>query len=110
MEIDKLVIKTGRNYFFIDKDDIDFVESENNHSRICCKKKSYVVKKSLSYLEDRLGGEKFLRINRSTIVNIDRISEMKESENNKYVIILKNNKTLQWGRRYREKLVKRIKI
>jgi len=110
MEMDKLLIKTGRSYFFVDKNDINFIESESNYSRIFCDGKNYIVKRSLNYLEEKLGGKKFLRINRYTIVNIERINEMKELKNNDYVIILKNNKTIQWGRRYREKLVKLIKI
>ncbi len=110
IKTEKLLIKTGRNYHFINRDDISFIESERNYSRIFCRNKNFIVKKSLSFLEEKLGEDKFLRVNRSTIVNIDRINEMKESDDNNYVIILNNNKILQWGRRYRERLVKLIKI
>lgn len=108
--MEKILIKNGRSYYFVNKNDINFIESEGNYSRLFCDEKSYVVKRSLIFLEEKLGADKFMRVNKSTIVNIDRINEMKESENNNFLIVLNNNKTLQWGRRYRERLVKLIRI
>jgi len=108
--MEKILIKIGRNYHFINKNDINFVESERNYSRIYCEDRTYLVKRSLGFLEEKLGPDNFLRVNRSALVNIERINEMKDAGNHKYIIILNNNKTLQWGRRYREKLVKLTRI
>ncbi len=107
---DKLLIKIGRNYHFVCKGDINFVESERNYSRIYCEDRTFLVKRSLGFLEEKLGPENFLRVNRSALVNIQRINEMKEEENNKYIIVLNNNKVFQWGRRYRERLIKLTRI
>lgn len=106
----KILIKNGRSYYFVNINDINFIESEGNYSRLFCDKRNFIVKKSLIFLEGKLGVDKFMRVNKSTIVNIDRIDEMKESENNNFLIVLNNSKTLQWGRRYRERLVKLIRI
>lgn len=108
--MEKLLIKTGRNYYFIDKSEISFIKSERNYSRIYCEDRNYLVKRSLSFLEDKLGNDHFLRVNRSCLVNIDRINEMKDSGENEYVIVLNNKETVRWGRRYRERLVKLTRI
>jgi two-component system LytT family response regulator len=108
--MEKIIIKTGKNFYLVDKSDIDFVESDKNYSRISCGPKYYIVKKSLNLLEDKLGSEKFIRVNRSTIVNIDRIKVMKELNDNRYIIVLNNEKTFSWGRGYKNNLVKLIKI
>ena len=108
--MEKILIKNGRSYYFINKNNINFIESDGNYSRLFCDEKSYIVRKSLVFLEEKLGADKFMRVNKSTIVNIDRINEMREAENNNFLIVLNNNKTLQWGRRYRERLVKLIRI
>jgi len=110
MTMGKILIKNGRRYYFVNKNEINFIESEGSYCRLFCDEKSYVVKRSLIFLEEELGSDEFMRVNKSTIVNIDRINEMRESENNNFVIVLNNNKTLQWGRRYRERLVKLIRI
>jgi len=107
---DKLLIKTGRNYHFVNKNDIHFIESERNYARIYCENRTYLVKRSLGFLEEKLGEDKFMRVNRSALVNVERIHEMKEEDNNNYIIILNNNKVLRWGRRYRERLVKLSRI
>ena len=108
--MEKILIKIGRNYHFIKKNDINFIESERNYSRIYCEDRTYLVKRSLGFLEEKLGTDNFLRVNRSALVNIERINEMKAQENHNYIIVLNNNKVLQWGRRYREKLVKLTRI
>ena len=108
--MDKLLIKTGRNYHFVNKNDIQFVESERNYARIYCEEKTYLVKRSLGFLEEKLGSDKFMRVNRSALVNIQKINEMKEGDNNNYIIVLNNNKVFPWGRRYRERLIKLTRI
>ena len=108
--MEKILIKIGRNYHFINKNDINFIESERNYSRIYCEDRTYLVKRSLGFLEEKLGADNFLRVNRSALVNIERINEMKAAENHNYIIVLNNNKVLQWGRKYREKLVKLTRI
>ncbi len=109
MELNKILVKTGNSYFLISKDDIELIKSERNYSRIFCEARNYIVRKSLNTLEERLGFEKFMRVNRSTIVNIDQIEQMKKADND-YVIVLKNNKIVNWGRRYRENLSRLIKV
>lgn len=108
--MEKLLIKSGRNYHFINKSEISLIRAERNYSRIICDKRNYVVRRSLQSLEEKLGEEKFMRINRSTIVNVDRIDEMREAENSGYVIVMNNQKVLTWGRRYRERLVRLVRI
>jgi len=108
--MEKLLIKSGRNYHFVNKSDIQFIESERNYARIYCEDKTYLVKRSLGFLEEKLGADKFMRVNRSALVNIQKINEMKEGDNHNYIIILNNNKVLPWGRRYRERLIKLTRI
>ena len=108
-KMDKILIKLGRKYHLINRSDINFIESERNYSRIHCDDKSLLVKRSLIFLEQKLGNDKFIRVNRSIIVNIDLISEMKESEDD-YSITLTNKKSFNWSRRYRERLTKLMRI
>lgn len=109
LKSDKVLIKLGRKYHLIEKNDISFIESERNYSRIHCEDKSLVVKRSLHFLEQRLGKEKFIRVNRSVLVNIDRISEMEELDD-EYLITLKNSRSFSWSRRYRERLTRLMRI
>ena len=108
-KMDKVLIKLGRKYHLISRSDISFIESERNYSRIHCDDKSLLVKRSLLFLEQKLGSDKFIRVNRSILVNIDLISEMEETED-EYSITLINKKSFNWSRRYRERLTKMMRI
>jgi two-component system, LytTR family, response regulator len=58
----------------------------------------------MTALETRLPAKRFLRISRSTIVNVDRIRELQPLFHGDYVVILKNGTKLTLSRNYREKL------
>jgi len=108
--MEKLIIKTGKTFYLIDNSEIEYIKSERSYSRIYCHSKNYVLKRSLTQLQEKLGNENFLRINKSTIVNINMIREMKEIDLNKYMVVLKNNESFLWGREYKKNLVDLIKL
>ena len=106
----KIIIKTGKIFNLIDKSEINYVKSERNYSRIFCVATNYIVAKTLADLESKLGGGGFIRVNRSTIVNIEKIRRMKELECNKFVVEMINEEVFHWGRGYKKKLTELIKI
>jgi len=106
----KLLIKIGKSYHFLNEKSIDLIKSDRNYSRINYGEKSFLIRRTLCSLEEKLNSDRFLRINKSTIVNVEMIAYMKETENNNYIVVLNNKKTVKWGRRYREKIVKLLKV
>ena len=58
----------------------------------------------MTAMEERLKGGKFMRISRSTIVNVDRIKELQPLFHGEYSVILRNGTRLTLSRGYREKL------
>jgi two-component system LytT family response regulator len=58
----------------------------------------------MSSLEARLDPKKFLRIHRSTMVNIERIQELQPLFHGDYVVLLRDGKQLNLSRGYRQRL------
>jgi len=56
-------------------------------------------------LEQRLDSRRFLRIHRSTIVNADRIKELRPWFHGEYIVLLKDGTELTLSRTYREKIL-----
>jgi len=106
----KIIIKTGKVFNLIDKSEIEYVKSERNYSRVFCAARNFIVSKTLAELENTLSEDGFIRVNRSTLVNIEKVRRMKELDCNKFVVELDNDKTFQWGRGYKTKLTRLIKI
>ena len=102
--LERLAIKTEGRVIFLKVDQIDWMEAADDHVRFHVGQKTYLHRDTLTRLEQRLPPAKFLRIHRSTIVNVDRIREMQPWFQGDYVVILTDGTRLTSGRNYREKL------
>jgi len=58
----------------------------------------------MGYIESQLNPSQFVRVHRSTIVNVDRIQELRSSFNGEYVILLHDKTRLTLSRGYRDGL------
>lgn len=102
--LDRVLIKMGERAFFLRTDEIDWIEAEGKYVRLHAGQRSYLLREGIGELELQLDAEKFLRIHRSTIVNIDRIKEMHPWFHGDYEIILLDGTRLSLSRRYRVRL------
>ena len=66
--------------------------------------KAYLYRATVGQLYERLDPKNFLRIHRSTIVNSERILELKSRSHGEYGIILKNGTELTLSRGFRPQL------
>jgi len=102
---ERLVVKTGGRVFFLNTDEIDWIEAEGNYVNIHTgAKKSYLLRETISSLESQLDPKEFVRIHRSAIVNINRIKELQPWSHGEYHILLQDGTRLTLSRSYREKL------
>lgn len=102
--LERLVIKSGGRVFFLEIEEVDWIEAEGNYLSIHTAKKSYLLRETISNLESKLDPKKFVRIHRSAIVKIDRIQELRPWTHGEYRVILRNGTQLTLSRNYREKL------
>ena len=102
--LERLVIKSGGRVFFLDTEDIDWIEAEGNYVSVHTGKKSHLLRETISSLEAQLDPKKFIRIHRSSIVKIDRIQELQPWFHGEYKIILHDGTQLTLSRNYRENL------
>lgn len=100
-----VLVKLGKELILLNIEDIDFIKSEGKYLRIFKGEKSYLKRQSLDSFENSLNTDKFIRVNRSAIVNVERIKKIERNEQYNYYILLDNNKSLLWSRNYRKKLL-----
>jgi two-component system, LytTR family, response regulator len=101
---DRLVIRSGGRLFLLPSEEVDWIGAEGNYARIHAGKQAHLVRETLSDLEGRLDGCRFLRIHKSTIVNADRIREIQPTVNGAHLILLRDGSRLTWSRGYRSRL------
>jgi two-component system LytT family response regulator len=105
---DRLVVKSGGRLFFLRTDEIDWIEAAGNYVRLHVGTTSHLLRETMNAIEGRLDPEKFFRIHRSRIVNMERIQEMQPWLNGEYAVVLRTGTRLTLSRGYREKLQERL--
>jgi two-component system, LytTR family, response regulator len=102
--LERLVIKAAGRVFFLRAVEIDWIESAGNYVRLHTGREAHLLRETMNTLETKLNPARFLRIHRSTIVNVERIKELQPLFRGEYVVVLHDRTQLTSGRAYRDKL------
>ncbi len=102
--LDRLVIKSGGRIYFLKSQQIDWIEAQGKYIAIHSGKESHLLREGITSVEADLDPRKFVRIHRSTIVNIDRIKELQPWFHGDCKIILHDGTQLMLSRYYRQRL------
>ncbi len=103
---DRLVFRESGRVVFVQAETIDWIEADGNYVRLHAGHDAHYFRGTLTELESQLPAERFLRINRSTIVNLDRVKELRRVFYGDYSVILLNGAKLTLSRNYRNRLEK----
>jgi len=106
--LERLMVKVGGKVLFLRANEIDWIEAEGNYVRLHVGKQAYLVRETMSALEGRLDPRCFLRVHRSTIVNLDQVQELRPWFAGDYLIVLKDGTELRLSRGYRSKLEEKL--
>ena len=100
----RIVVKDRDRVIFIDIGDIDWIGADGDYVRIHTAGKSHLVRDTMAAMEQRLDASAFVRIHRSTIVNVSRIKELRPYSSREYAVILRDGTRLRLSRRFRDRL------
>ncbi|SPF46861.1 DNA-binding response regulator [Candidatus Sulfopaludibacter sp. SbA4] len=100
----RLVIRCGGRVCFVRFDELDWLEAAGNYVRMHAGKETYLHRTTMAQMEACLPPEKFVRVHRSSIVNLDRIKELQPLFRGDYAIILRNGQQLTLSKAYRDRL------
>ncbi len=84
--------------------DIEFIQAAAKHVRIFAGGRCFTLRYALSELEARLDPASFVRVHRSTLVNVDHIAEMHPMFHGDSELVMRRGTRLTLSRRYRERL------
>lgn len=101
---DRLAVRDSRRVTFCKPDEVDWIEAEGNYVRLHVGKKSYLLRQTMNAAEKRLAPKKFLRISRSTLVNLERVKEFEPLFHGDSILVLEDGTRLTVSRVYREGL------
>lgn len=100
----RLVVRSTGRIQFVNVDEIDWIAAEDNYVRIHAAGKSYLMRETVSRMEQRLDARAFVRIRSSTIVRVERIKEVRPLLNGTFEILLEDGTRVVSARRFRERI------
>ena len=101
---ERFVVKSGGRVFFLKNDEIDWIEAAGNYVRVHVGKDSHLLRETMNAIQKKLNPALFIRIHRSTFVNIEKIKELQPWFHGEYVVILRDGTQLTMSRSYRNNL------
>jgi two-component system LytT family response regulator len=101
--IDKILVKTGGRVSFIRAEELDWVEAAGNYMRLHRQNETHLIRRTMHDFEAGLDPQKFLRIHRCTIVNMERIKGARPIFHGDYAVELNDGTQLTLTRNYRVK-------
>jgi two-component system LytT family response regulator len=103
----RLVVRKGERLLFVDLADVVRLLADGNYVNVETPSGTYQLRDTMARLETRLDPDRFARIHRSEIVNVDWVKEVQPWFHGDSVVVLKNGLTTRLSRRYQDRLLPR---
>lgn len=106
--ISRLAVRSGGRTVFVELGAVDWLEAADNYVRLHAGRREYLARETLASLEARLDPDRFVRIHRSAIVQIDRITETRALSHGDAEVVLRDGTSVSASRTWRDALQKRL--
>ena len=102
--LERFVVRSGGKILILRAEDVDWIEAAANYVKLHVSGRVYLMRETMTRLEQGLDPEHFVRIHRSTIVRVDRIRMLEPLFQGDYVVVLQDGARLPTSRTYRDNL------
>src|SRR3954453_3218565 len=86
--VPRLVIKTGTRRIFLSPEKVEWVEAERDYMRLHVGRESHLVRETMQEMERLFDPQRFVRVHRSTIVNLEFVGQMETLYSGDYRILM----------------------
>ena len=86
----RVVVKVDRSIKIIPTSDIQYIEADDDQVKISTADGAYFKNKTMSFFEQTLDANQFIRVHRSYIINLNQVSKIELKEKENYVVLLKS--------------------
>ena len=108
--ISKIIIGNGKNNIVVEVNDIYQITAETPYISIQLNDKKYLHTETLKSMSTQLNKKNFVRVHKSTIVNLDKVVSLKSRLNGDYDISLKNGVEIRLSRTYVANFKSKLKL
>lgn len=95
---ERFLVRAPKHLYFVKAADIEWAEGASNYVRLYLGGKAHLIRETLSGLSAKLPPERFIRVHRSVIINLDQIAQLEPAGHGEYEITLKSGKRVTSSR------------
>jgi two-component system LytT family response regulator len=100
----RIVFKSKGRIIFMPVSEILWIGAEENYVRICTQNETHLLRETMAHLEEKLDPSTFLRVHRSSIVNLQYVKEVRPEVDGEYGVLLNNGQKISMSRSYRSRI------
>jgi two-component system LytT family response regulator len=100
----RIAIRSEQGVYFVRISEIDWLEAFGNYVKVHVGSQEHLLRDSLKCFEERLDPNRFLRVHRSAVVNLDSIERLEPWFHGEYSVFLRDGTKLTSSRTYSERL------
>jgi two-component system LytT family response regulator len=100
----RIVFKSRGRILFLPVGNIRWIGAEENYVRICTDSESHLLREPIGRMEEKLDPQMFLRVHRSSIVNLQYVKEVRTETGGESVVVLLSGQKLAMSRSYRTRI------
>lgn len=102
--------KLDNETFFISLGEVLYFETIDNKTFFYTKNKMYETSTKIYQLEEKFSDTPFVRINKSSLINIQKVRSIKSEENSKLIATLINGEKIVVSRQYIQKIKMKLGV
>lgn len=102
----RITVRVDERILFVRTEDVEWFEGSRNYVKIHVGAQVYRIRMSLRALEEELDPDRFRRIHRSIIVNLDHVREIQPWFSGDYVALLRDRRQLRVSRTFAQELLR----
>ena len=103
--LERVLVRAEDHLLLVHLDEVDWIEGDGNYVVLHAGGAAHRHRATLAALGARLDPSRFARIHRSTLVNVDRVRELRPGGSGTYDVVLRDGATLTLSRGYRRRFL-----
>ena len=102
--LERFMVHDRERSYFLKTSEVDWIEAADNYVRVHTGGTTHLIRQTLTQFHAKLDPTRFVRIHRSTVVNLDRVREIQPGVGRDRLVVLECGTQLRMSERYRVNL------
>jgi len=101
---DRFLVRASNHLYFVRETDIEWVDAADNYVRLHAGGRAHFVRDTMKAFIAKLHPDRFIRVHRSVIVNIDHVQKLEPHGHGEYVLTMRDGSRVTSSRAHSERL------